>query len=112
MFVTVGIALKDYTFLSMLQVTWLMMLKNVLQPVWLGGVPRKYIRVMALVTQERLQELQRLVEEGKLKVSVDSIWEMEDVQKVRTMKLRNYLFTPLIITLLGIQVGAREESER
>jgi NADPH:quinone reductase-like Zn-dependent oxidoreductase len=82
LFVTVGVALADYTLSSMFEVAYLMILKNVLLPVWLGGVPRKYVLVTALVTSARLQELGKLMEEGKLKVTVDSVWEMVDVQKV------------------------------
>lgn len=59
-----------------------MMFKNTLQPIWLGGVPRKYVRVTGLVTPQRLRELGKLVEEGKLKVPIDSCWEMQDAQKV------------------------------
>ena len=82
-FVTAGIALREYTLSNMFEIAYYMMLKNVLLPVWLGGVPRKYVRVTGVITAARLQELGDLVEDGKLKVVVDSVWDMVDVQKVR-----------------------------
>lgn len=64
-----------------------MMLKNPLLPVWLGGVPRKYESVVGLVNEESMQELGRLVEDGKLRGVVDEVWEMEDVKKAYAVLL-------------------------
>lgn len=100
LFVTVGVALKDYTISNMLYISWLMMLKNVFWPIWLGGVPRKYVRVTGLVTPERLQKLGDLVEQGKLKVIVDSCWEMQDAQQVSFLYIA--MMNGFVLTGLGV----------
>lgn len=72
----------------MFQAVWLMMLKNPFWPLWLGGVPRKYESVVGLVTEDKIQELGKLVEEGKLKgVIGDGIFEMEDAKKAYAVLL-------------------------
>ncbi|EPS37214.1 hypothetical protein H072_9124 [Dactylellina haptotyla CBS 200.50] len=65
---------------------------NALWPTWLGGVPRRYIMFSTPPTKDAAVVLIRLVEEGKLKVSVDSVFDMEDVAKayehLATMRAR------------------------
>lgn len=50
-------------------------------PVVLGGVPRKYLMVNGIASQEKLKKVQGFVELGLLKVTIDSRWDMEDVLK-------------------------------
>jgi NADPH:quinone reductase-like Zn-dependent oxidoreductase len=52
-------------------------------PAVLGGVPRPYRFHSATPDIKTLNRVRQLVAEGKLKQVVDSIWEMEDVPKVR-----------------------------
>ncbi|KAJ5703243.1 hypothetical protein N7488_010791, partial [Penicillium malachiteum] len=54
------------------------LLLNPWLPKWLGGVSRKYIMFTALPNREDAVYLVRLMEEGKLSIPVDSIFEMED----------------------------------
>ena len=54
---------------------------NTLWPTWLGGVPRRYVMFTALPNKEDAVVLLKLVEEGKLKISVDSVFSMEDAVK-------------------------------
>jgi NADPH:quinone reductase-like Zn-dependent oxidoreductase len=82
LFVNVGIAFQDYTLSRVLYATYLFMLKFPLLPTWLGGVPRRYVTVTGFVNQEGLEKLRALVEEGKLRVVIDSVWDMEDALKV------------------------------
>jgi hypothetical protein len=87
-FVTVGIAFKEYSISSMLKAASLM-LRNILWPRLLGGVQRDYVNITGLVNLETIEKLGLLVEEGKLKVVVDSCWDMEDVLKVPILYLIN-----------------------
>jgi NADPH:quinone reductase-like Zn-dependent oxidoreductase len=64
--------------------------KNLLVPKFLGGTPRKFILQQTNPNPERLQYLVRLVEEGKLKVVIDTVFEMEDALKV-SIKPEQYL---------------------
>lgn len=51
-------------------------------PVFLGGVPRRSFFYSGQPNARNLSLVQKLVEDGKLKGSVDSVWGMEDVVKV------------------------------
>ena len=83
-----GVAFAEYTVPSMLYALSLM-LKNTGWPRALGGGPRDYIYISAIVTLEALQRLRELVEQGKLAVVLDSCWDMGDVLKVTyTIKSR------------------------
>lgn len=84
-FVTVGIAMNEYTVASIIHSTSLM-LKNRFWPHVLGGPPRDYLCVTALTNTEDMEKLRTLCEEGKLKVVVDSCWEMVDALKVSLEK--------------------------
>lgn len=52
-------------------------------PSFLGGGPGGFSLVRTGSSKMRIERVRRLVEEGKLVVVVDSVWEMEDVMKVR-----------------------------
>ena len=53
------------------------MLKNLLWPVFLGGVDRRLVQVAVTVNLKDLEKLTELVDDG-LVVKVDSSWKMED----------------------------------
>ncbi|KIX01214.1 uncharacterized protein Z518_08939 [Rhinocladiella mackenziei CBS 650.93] len=52
------------------------------RPVILGGVPRKCLLHQGKIDRENLLKAAALIEEGKLKPVIDSVYEMEDVLKV------------------------------
>lgn len=54
------------------------MLLNTWLPIWLGGVPRRYIMFSTPPTRDDAVYLARLVEEGRLRIPVDSVFDMED----------------------------------
>jgi len=64
----------------MLQAVYLM-LKNGWWPRALWGVPREYICVNAVANLDMMERLASLVEEGTLKMVVDSRWDMTDAVK-------------------------------
>lgn len=100
LFVTVGIAFQEYTLASIFNACWLMMVKNPLTPIWLGGVPRTYLSVMGVVNEERMKELGRLVQEGTLKaVNGDGVWEMEDVKKAYAIMLNRRARGKIIVKI-------------
>jgi NADPH:quinone reductase-like Zn-dependent oxidoreductase len=72
--------------------------KNLLWPQFLGGTPRKYIFQQTNPTQERSKYLVRLVEEGKLKVVIDQVFEMEDALQVSS---KNNSHSNLLVWLLS-----------
>lgn len=52
-------------------------------PVALGGVPRKSFFHSGTPTARNLEIARQLVEEGKMRGVVDSVWGMDDAMKVR-----------------------------
>ena len=57
--------------------------KNLIWPRFLGGTPRKYIMQQTNPDAHTMQYLIKLVEDGKLVVVVDRVFEMEDALLVR-----------------------------
>ena len=72
---------KDIGFANILGTMW-SMAQNFLWPKLLGGTPRVYGFISADPNQKQLAKLKRMVEEGKLRMPVDSLWDMEDGLKV------------------------------
>ncbi|EXJ64137.1 hypothetical protein A1O7_00473 [Cladophialophora yegresii CBS 114405] len=54
------------------------MLLNTCLPTWLGGVPRRYIMFSTPPARDDAVYLAPLIEEGRLRVPVDSVFDMED----------------------------------
>lgn len=52
-----------------------------LRPRWAGGTKRNFSIVSLKTNKTELEEIQKLVAEGKVKPVVDSVYEFEDVQK-------------------------------
>ena len=67
-------------------------ISNTWWPTWLGGVPRCYVMFSTPPSKDDAVVLVKLVEEGKLKISVDSVFSMEDAirayERVATMRAR------------------------
>jgi NADPH:quinone reductase-like Zn-dependent oxidoreductase len=51
-------------------------------PLIFGGVPRKYLMISTTPNGDKAAGLARMVEEGKLRVVVDEVFEFEDVLRV------------------------------
>src|ERR1700712_5784233 len=56
--------------------------KNLIWPQFLGGTPRKYIFQQTNPVPEPMSYMIKLVEEGKLIVPIDRVFEMEDALQV------------------------------
>ncbi|KAL7939396.1 NAD(P)-binding protein [Trichoderma chlorosporum] len=54
-------------------------LQNVFQPTFLGGVPRRFVTFSAPLNGENAAHLGNLASKGKLLVSIDSTFSLEDV---------------------------------
>lgn len=80
LFVTVGVLYAELSYWGMVG-TLVTMAKNLLLPVALGGVPRKYLQVASGIGPDGMKRLATLCEEG-MEVPVDSVWEFDDVLKV------------------------------
>lgn len=65
---------------------WRMMLNTYL-PRLLGGVPRRYAMISTTPNGEKAAGLARMVEEGRLRVPVDEVFEFEDALKVSRFSL-------------------------
>lgn len=65
---------------------------NTLLPTWLGGVPRRYITFSTPPAHDDNVYLIQLMEEGRLRVPVDSIFDMEDAvsayERIATKRAR------------------------
>ena len=65
---------------------------NTWWPTWLGGVPRRYVMFSTRPSKGDAVVLVKLVEAGKLKISVDSVFRMEDAirayKRIATMRAR------------------------
>jgi len=80
-YVAVGVAATSITWGALLLAVG-QLLSNALWPAILGGVKRPYISIAAFAGRQQMEELAALVKEDKLKVPLDSVWEMEDALKV------------------------------
>lgn len=56
-------------------------LRNMWLPTWLGGVPRRFIMFSTPPARDPTIEVARLVEEGRVRVPVDSVFGMENAPK-------------------------------
>lgn len=82
-FVTVGIAHNEYRYSSMLHAVFRMVM-NSLTSLLPGNGQRKYLLANAAVNVDAMERLRSTVEEGKLRVPIDSCWDMEDALQVRS----------------------------
>ncbi|SPN96547.1 uncharacterized protein DNG_00070 [Cephalotrichum gorgonifer] len=55
------------------------LLINAYLPRWLGGVPRHYVMFSTSPMKDDMTVISRLIDEGKVRVLVDSVWNMEDL---------------------------------
>lgn len=88
--------------------------KNLLWPRFLGGTPRKYIFQQTNPNKERLEYLVKLVEEGKLTVTIDQVFDMEDALQVSYLGSFPFEFVHMANALLsrhmsGFSVSGRKE---
>ncbi|KAJ5194365.1 Polyketide synthase enoylreductase [Penicillium cf. griseofulvum] len=67
-------------------------LLNSLWPTWLGGVPRRYIMFSTPPSCDDAVYLARLIEDGQLRIPVDSVFEMKDAirayERIATKRAR------------------------
>ncbi|KAH7379791.1 zinc alcohol dehydrogenase [Cadophora sp. MPI-SDFR-AT-0126] len=79
-YVSVGPAMPTYSMGAILYSIG-QMASNFLWPRFLGGPNRPYVQFAATATREEMERLANMVRDGKLKVPIDSCWEMEDALK-------------------------------
>ncbi|KAH6720691.1 oxidoreductase [Leptodontidium sp. MPI-SDFR-AT-0119] len=75
--VTVGPAMPTYSMGAILHSLG-QMASNFLWPRILGGTNRPYVQVSSFVNLKEIQRLADMARDGKLRVPIDSCWEMED----------------------------------
>jgi NADPH:quinone reductase-like Zn-dependent oxidoreductase len=67
-------------------------LLNTWLPTWLGGVPRRFIVFSTPPACDDVIYLARLIEEGRVRIPVDSIFNMEDAvrayERIATKRAR------------------------
>ncbi|OJK01145.1 hypothetical protein ASPACDRAFT_1886862 [Aspergillus aculeatus ATCC 16872] len=78
-FINLGAMTARPTFWGLLSFVWNQHMVP-LWPVVLGGVPRRYQFYSARPNRESLGRVMRLVQNGELKMVVDSVWEMADAK--------------------------------
>ena len=101
-FVSVGVMSKDLSVASVIQ-SVLKIGSNLYWPRLLGGVSRPYLQKTASVDLTSLEELRALVEDGKLRVVVDSCFSIADAKKVRTPDVDNPMARATLTYLVGIR---------
>ena len=61
-------------------------------PTWLGGVPRRYIMFSTPPARDDAVYLTKLIEEGRVRIPVDSVFDMEDAvrayERIATQRAR------------------------
>ena len=60
--------------------------KNSNWPAFLGGTPRRFIMFGAAISPEGVKSLAELAKEGKLRIQVDKVFEMDKALEVRVRK--------------------------
>ena len=81
-FVTVGVMMQSLSYISFFSAAYCIA-KNLYWPRMLWGTPRVFVMVsMMEPDRAMLEKLKDLVETGKVRVEVDSCWEMVDALKV------------------------------
>ena len=68
------------------------LLRNTSLPRLLGGTPRRYIPLAVFANTEQMAKLRDLYGQGKLRVVIDSTWDMKDALKVSHFR---YIHFPL-----------------
>jgi NADPH:quinone reductase-like Zn-dependent oxidoreductase len=67
-------------------------MSNSYLPTWLGGVPRRYIMFSTPPNRDDALYLVGLIEEGRLRIPVDSVFDMEDAlrayERIATRRAR------------------------
>jgi NADPH:quinone reductase-like Zn-dependent oxidoreductase len=67
-------------------------LLNLWLPTWLGGVPRRYIIFSTPPARDDAVYLAHLIEEGRVRIPVDSVFDMEDAvhayERIATKRAR------------------------
>jgi NADPH:quinone reductase-like Zn-dependent oxidoreductase len=85
-------AVINIGFLEGIVKTAINVLANQFLPTWLGGVPRRYITFSTPPDRDAAVYMARLVEEGRIRIPVDSVFDMEDVvgayERVATKRAR------------------------
>ncbi|KAF8855831.1 GroES-like protein [Acephala macrosclerotiorum] len=77
-FLSIAIQVPDYNYSSLLCAIGMLM-SNMLWQRFLGGVDRQYAQVNGIANSKSMERLARMIEDGKLKVPIDSVWNFEDV---------------------------------
>ncbi|KAJ5491585.1 hypothetical protein N7539_003152 [Penicillium diatomitis] len=85
-------ALINIGFLEGIFTTTFNVLVNRFLPTWLGGVPRRYITFSTPPTRDAAIYMAKLVEEGHIRIPIDSVYDMEDAiavyERVATQRAR------------------------
>ncbi|KAJ6180739.1 hypothetical protein N7519_011200 [Penicillium mononematosum] len=85
-------AVVNIGMLEGIYVTACNVLLNSWLPIWLGGVPRRYIMFSTPPSRDDAVYLARLIEEGRLRIPVDSVFGMKDAirayERIATKRAR------------------------
>lgn len=85
-------AVVNIGMLEGLGVTVRNVLLNSFLPTWLGGVPRRYIMFSTPPARDDAVYIGRLVEEDRVRIPVDSVFDMEDAvgayERIATKRAR------------------------
>ncbi|KIW00757.1 uncharacterized protein PV09_07738, partial [Verruconis gallopava] len=95
-YATVGPKFTSYSLTGVLVTVW-QMLRNMVTPVWAGGVDRSYRQAASFVDAEKLKRIADLVDGGIMKTYVGGSWRFEDALEAYEVGLRGHAKGKLLI---------------
>ncbi|KKZ66015.1 hypothetical protein EMCG_08237 [[Emmonsia] crescens] len=97
-FFNIGLLYPPTTFIGICR-TAISFMRIMYLPSFLGGGPGGFSLVRTGSSKMRIEKVRRLVEEGKLVVVVDSVWEMEDVMKAYERSMTKHAKGKVIVRI-------------
>lgn len=70
-------------------------------PVFLGGVPRKFICESTKPGKERLERVRELMEERKIKAVIDSVFKFEEVIQAYEKQMSHTVVGKVVVEVLA-----------
>ncbi|OAX80372.1 hypothetical protein ACJ72_05301 [Emergomyces africanus] len=107
-YLNIGMLYPPTTFFGFCR-TALSLMRITLLSSFLGGGPGGYSLVRTGPSKTRIEKVRRLVEEGKLRVVVDSVWDMGDAMKAYERSMTKHAKGKIVVKIQEVGEGEEEE---
>ncbi|EEQ88330.1 zinc alcohol dehydrogenase [Blastomyces dermatitidis ER-3] len=95
-YLNIGLLYPPTTFINICRaILWF--LRIMVLPSFLGGGPGGFSFVTTGPSKMRIEKVRRMVEEGKLRAIVDSVWEMDDVMKAYERSMSKHMKGKVVV---------------